>query len=139
MSAHFTTSKNPSWNFTTTRRIFEFTRADVGNTYYNTHKASLERVNQTKLNSESSIGIIPEHRLYCQGLNVLFVWRRSYVAHPRNPTGRVVRKVSNEKELLMTIQYKFPKFSVQAIQLENYTMAEQLYTIGKYTHKLPTG
>jgi len=68
----------------------------------------------------------------CFGANepsVLFIWRHNYVAHPRNPTGNVMRKISNENELLGHIQKTFPSMHVRGVQIDNYTMAEQLQMI----------
>jgi hypothetical protein len=42
-------------------------------------------------------------KLDCGNVSVLFIWRRDYLAHPRNPTGKVQRKIANEDELVEAI------------------------------------
>ena len=63
-------------------------------------------------------------------LNVLFIWRRNYVAHPRNPAGVVARKISNEDELLNITRRNFPKYSVVGEQLDKYPVKRQLEVMG---------
>ena len=63
-------------------------------------------------------------------LNVLFIWRRNYIAHPRNPSGVVSRKISNEDELLNVTKSHFPKYSVIGEQLDAYPVKRQLEVIG---------
>ena len=64
--------------------------------------------------------------LDCRKLNILIVWRRNYVAHPRNPTGSVKRKFANESEMLNTLNTHFAGHNVQGIQLDLYDMQTQL-------------
>ena len=47
----------------------------------------------------------------CQSLNVLFLVRHNYVAHPRNPTGKISRKLANEQQVLDDLKVKFSKHS----------------------------
>ena len=61
-----------------------------------------------------------------QRLNILFVWRRNYVAHPRNPSGIVTRKIANEEELLNATIRAFPKHNVSGLQLDKLSMREQM-------------
>ena len=35
-----------------------------------------------------------KYKRSCTSLNILFIWRRNYVAHPRNPKGIISRKIS---------------------------------------------
>jgi len=59
-------------------------------------------------------------------LSVTFIWRRDYVAHPRNPQGAVSRKIANEDELLRRVRLQLPHASVTGVQIDLYTMDRQL-------------
>ena len=52
--------------------------------------------------------------------------RRDYLAHPRNPTGFVSRKIANEAKLLRYVQKHHPTFHVQGMQIDQYDMRIQL-------------
>lgn len=62
----------------------------------------------------------------CQKLNILFIWRRDYVAHPRNPTGIVRRKIKNEFELVEKIKKWFPNYNIRGVQMDKLLMNEQI-------------
>ncbi|ELU08005.1 hypothetical protein CAPTEDRAFT_187734 [Capitella teleta] len=64
-------------------------------------------------------------------LKVLFIWRRDYVAHPRNPSGLITRKISNEQEILQAAQAAFPMYDVRGVQLDSLPMHEQLLLISQ--------
>jgi glycoprotein 2-beta-D-xylosyltransferase len=49
-------------------------------------------------------GADPSRKINCNSLRWLFIWRRDYVAHPRNKRGSVSRKIYNEDELLEAIK-----------------------------------
>jgi glycoprotein 2-beta-D-xylosyltransferase len=68
-------------------------------------------------------------KLNCAELNILFIWRRDYVAHPRNPTGSISRKIYNERELMKSVQEKYPSFHVRGMQIDLFNMQKQLHTI----------
>ena len=72
------------------------------------------------------------HILNCSSVNVLFIWRRNYVAHPRNPSGKIQRKIANEKELVQILKHNFPHYNVRGIQMEKFSMTRQVQTIGMY-------
>lgn len=57
---------------------------------------------------------------------VLFVWRRNYLAHPRNPTGIVARKISNEDELLNVTKHALKNCDIKGVQLDLLSIREQL-------------
>ena len=59
-----------------------------------------------------------ESQLDCRNITILFVWRRNYVAHPRNPSGRLRRRIANEFELLQTVKSHFPEYRVLGEQLD---------------------
>lgn len=66
----------------------------------------------------------------CANLTVLFVWRRDYLAHPRNPTGRVNRKIANEADLVATARRELlPTAHVRGEQLDALPMREQLLLV----------
>lgn len=70
------------------------------------------------------------HRLNCSRVNVLVIWRHDYVAHPRNPTGVVSRKIHNEDEVLKTL-LQFPDLIVKAEQIDLYSMKKQLELVSQ--------
>ena len=62
-------------------------------------------------------------------LNVLFIWRRDYVAHPRNPSGIIDRKIKNEEEILNASRKAFPTFNITGVQLDLIPIREQFRAI----------
>ncbi|XP_005097848.1 beta-1,2-xylosyltransferase RCN11 isoform X2 [Aplysia californica] len=72
------------------------------------------------------------HQLDCKKVNVLFIWRRDYVAHPRNKQGSVVRKFANEEEMLEQTQKTLGgTANVQGFQLDLMSMKDQLEVVSK--------
>jgi glycoprotein 2-beta-D-xylosyltransferase len=49
-----------------------------------------------------------ERRLDCSNISVLFIWRRDYVAHPRNPTGLVKVSAASQLNFSNARLSKFP-------------------------------
>lgn len=72
-----------------------------------------------------------DHKCSKSALNVLFIWRRDYVAHPRNPSGMVHRKIKNEGDLLNAVRKEFTSYKVSGIQLDLYNVSTQLYHISQ--------
>ena len=71
-------------------------------------------------------GVLGKSALGCKRLKLVIIWRRNYVAHARNPKGRIERKIWNEVELLRVAE-KTGFFSfVIGIQLEKLSMKSQL-------------
>ena len=70
-----------------------------------------------------------DHALDCNAVNVLLIWRRDYVAHPRNPTGNVSRKINNEQDLIDSVQAQYPNFTVNGVQIDQHGMPDQLRLI----------
>ena len=66
------------------------------------------------------------HTLNCDNLSVLFIWRRDYVAHPRNPSGFIQRKVENEQELIAKLRKKFSNYTIRGVQIDLFDMKQQL-------------
>ncbi|KAL4237441.1 hypothetical protein ACF0H5_002158 [Mactra antiquata] len=79
----------------------------------------------------SSFGVTIDDQLDCDKLNVLLIWRRDYVAHPRNPSGSVARKIKNEDELFETMTEVFEGHNVKAMQIDLLPMSEQLSITSK--------
>lgn len=79
----------------------------------------------------SKHGIFPEDALNCKMLNILILWRRDYVAHPRNPSGSISRKIKNEDELLRKISDIFKGHHVRGLQIDTLPMREQLIITSK--------
>ena len=77
----------------------------------------------------SRFNITQYHRLVCDQPRILFLWRRNYVSHPRNPLGKVSRKISNEAELLHYVSSNMPAASVNGIQIDKLNMQQQLQHI----------
>ena len=90
---------------------------------------SIPLVQDFRKDSLESFGLPSNHKKNCSALNILFIWRRNYVAHPRNPSGLVWRKIKNEDELLNTTKTTFPSAKVQGVQLDNLSPREQLALI----------
>ena len=84
-----------------------------------------------------SHGIARTHQQNRQKLNILFLWRRDYLAHPRQINSfkeantTIQRKIYNEEEILSAVQKSFPTHTVNGVQLDLITMKEQLEIIGK--------
>jgi glycoprotein 2-beta-D-xylosyltransferase len=65
-------------------------------------------------------------------LNIFFLVRHNYVAHPRNPSGTVIRQLSNEKQILDDLKIRFSNYSnikFSSNHFEELTIEEQLNTI----------
>ncbi|KAL4221942.1 hypothetical protein ACF0H5_017994 [Mactra antiquata] len=67
--------------------------------------------------------------LNCENLKILFIWRHNYVAHPRNPSGVVSRKIQNEDDLLSTARHVLPGHNISGIQIDKLSMENQLNLI----------
>lgn len=67
--------------------------------------------------------------LNCKKIKILFIWRRDYLAHPRNPSGKISRKIKNEKELLKSVKRKFQDFPISGVQIDLFTLEQQLEMI----------
>ena len=74
----------------------------------------------------SKYGVQTDYEAHCDKLNVVLLWRHDYLAHPRNPTGKVSRKIKNEEELLEKIMLVFQGHNVQGLQLDLFPMRKQL-------------
>ena len=46
-------------------------------------------------------------KVNCQSLKIFFLVRHNYVAHPRNPTGKITRQLPNEQQVLDELKGKF--------------------------------
>ncbi|XP_055882154.1 uncharacterized protein LOC106080300 isoform X1 [Biomphalaria glabrata] len=76
--------------------------------------------------------ISASHVINCQNINVVIIWRRDYVAHPRNKQGQVVRKFDNEHEIVQQVTKWLPsKSNVTGIQLDSMHMKDQLEIIAQ--------
>lgn len=67
----------------------------------------------------------------CNAISVTFIWRRDYLAHPRNPEGHVQRKIKNEDELLSSLKTEFPNHKIRGYQLDRLPMQKQLQIIAQ--------
>ena len=69
-------------------------------------------------------------------LNIVFLWRRDYLAHPRqNRQGKsnetITRKISNEKEILQKTKESYSNHNIKGVQLDMLSMKRQLHIISK--------
>lgn len=71
-------------------------------------------------------GVFGKSAFECERLRLVIIWRRNYVAHPRNPKGRIERKIWNENELIRVAKKTGLFSSVIGIQLEKLSMKRQL-------------
>ncbi|KAK6175453.1 hypothetical protein SNE40_013915 [Patella caerulea] len=69
--------------------------------------------------------------LNCSKLSVTIIWRRDYVAHPRNPSGVIQRKIKNEDEFLESVTELLRGHEVKAVQLETIPMEKQLELVSE--------
>ena len=70
------------------------------------------------------LGIAP-NQFSCDAVRVLVVWRRDYVNHPGNPTGKIDRKVENEKEVIATMK-SLNDVTVNEVQLDKLSVVDQI-------------
>lgn len=135
---------DPTWSvlFNSTQRLgdlpkrTQFKNLVWGMLGYNSHimdhyAPSLPLIAEFSKFFLSSYGINATHKLNCDNINIVFIWRRDYLAHPRNPSGSISRKIQNEQELVDTLRKNFPKFSIKGIQIDLFDMRQQLEFITK--------
>lgn len=79
----------------------------------------------------TSYRIVDTKQLDCDRLSILFLWRHNYVAHPRNPTGAISRKIKNERALLGVARDMYPQFNIEGLQLDLFDMHKQLQIIAQ--------
>jgi len=79
----------------------------------------------------SRFGVSQEKKLSCSRISILFIWRRDYVAHPGNPTGKISRKIFNEKEIVEAIESELPGHKVDGIQLDKLSMEDQVKLVSQ--------
>lgn len=85
----------------------------------------------------NSHGITHKHIQNLNQLNILFLWRRDYLAHPRQTSSfrrtnsTIQRKIKNEQELFDAVKSTYPQHNVNGVQLDLFTMEDQLKVVGK--------
>lgn len=77
----------------------------------------------------SAYDIDSRRQIDCAKLSILFIWRHNYLAHPRNPSGFVSRKIHNEEQLIQYIKRKNSNSVVTGIQIDSYGMRQQLQLV----------
>ncbi|CAF2051359.1 unnamed protein product [Rotaria magnacalcarata] len=60
--------------------------------------------------TQFNISYKENEQVNCQALNVFFLVRHNYVAHPRNPSGKITRQLTNEQQILDDLKIKFSKY-----------------------------
>ncbi|KAH3831156.1 hypothetical protein DPMN_104418 [Dreissena polymorpha] len=93
-----------------------------------THVPKLEEFRRFFLRQH---GLAINDRINCNNLTVLFLWRRDYLAHPRNPSGTVSRKIRNEEELIAAAKQHFSKHTILDVQLDLLDMTDQLIMVSQ--------
>ncbi|XP_063435523.1 uncharacterized protein LOC134716453 [Mytilus trossulus] len=78
-----------------------------------------------------SHGLDVSHKLNCDRVNILVILRHDYIAHPRNPKGKIARKMKNENEILTSLSSLFPSVDVKGVQIDSYSMNKQLELVSK--------
>jgi glycoprotein 2-beta-D-xylosyltransferase len=71
-------------------------------------------------------------QLNCQSLKIFFLVRHNYVAHPRNPSGKIGRRLPDERQILKELKMKFSEYSNINFtwnHFEELSIAEQLKII----------
>ncbi|OWF44197.1 beta-(1,2)-xylosyltransferase-like [Mizuhopecten yessoensis] len=64
-----------------------------------------------------------------QYLNITLILRNNYVAHARNPSGKIKRKLLNEEEIINEIRSAMPSTKLTAVQLDDLSMEDQVKLI----------
>ena len=59
-------------------------------------------------------------------LNVLVIFRRDYLNHPRNLEGVIDRKIANEKDVVNEMENEFPNLNITSVQLDSLPLKRQL-------------
>lgn len=72
-----------------------------------------------------------KHKINCRELRITIIWRRHYLAHPRNPSGYTTRRISNEEEVWNAVREADTMAVVNGVQLEKLSMVDQLELIAK--------
>lgn len=74
----------------------------------------------------SRFEIPDDHVINCKELRITIIWRRHYIAHPRNPSGYTARRIANEKEVWNAVRNADVNAIVNGVQLDRLSMVEQL-------------
>ncbi|XP_052780696.1 uncharacterized protein LOC128217538 [Mya arenaria] len=69
--------------------------------------------------------------LDCDNLTVVLLLRKDYLAHPRNPSGSVSRKIANNEELVQKLKELLPRHNVLSSQIDLLSMKDQLRLISR--------
>lgn len=87
----------------------------------------VEEFSNFVLSQHKSVG----KKLRCDRIDILFILREDYIAHPNNPSGLISRKIKNSAAIVSAVEDAFPGHSVGTIQLDQYQMADQLKWISQ--------
>lgn len=120
--------KNHEWNFK--NLVFGIDRYSGPIT---TELESLPFISEFQQTIYHANGIITPTKKPCslgkQYLNITLILRHDYVAHARNPTGKIKRKLANEGEIISHIKSAIPSTKLTAVQLEDLSMKNQVELI----------
>lgn len=79
----------------------------------------------------SRFDVKDDHVINCAELRITVIWRRNYVAHPRNPSGHVNRKIWNEEDVWKALKLADTSAIVNGVQLDRLDFYGQLQLISK--------
>lgn len=112
-------------------RRFFLARHNVSSTYAHHNITRCRHEPLGNISSAANRGTCLTLPSYCTAPYILVLLRRDYVAHPRNPSGHVSRKVANEEEVLRTLQKTLPDARVERFVPSELTMREQLARVAR--------
>ncbi|XP_045172554.2 uncharacterized protein LOC123534390 [Mercenaria mercenaria] len=72
-----------------------------------------------------------DHEVNCNELRITIIWRRHYIAHPRNPSGYTSRRIANEEEVWRSVKEADFQAVVNGVQLDRLSMVEQLELVSR--------
>ena len=84
----------------------------------------LKQFDSFRSHAYKKLSIVPK-KLECSQIRLTIAWRRDYVNHPGNPKGLIMRKISNEAEVLTSLK-SFASLQITEVQLEKLTVAQQI-------------
>lgn len=74
----------------------------------------------------AGVGVKKDRLCSEKSLTVLFILRHDYKSHVRNKNGLIDRKISNEQELLASLNSSFPTWHIKGIQLDTLNIVDQI-------------
>ncbi|XP_052780686.1 uncharacterized protein LOC128217535 [Mya arenaria] len=98
---------------------------------------AFRRIHQVPFLEEFKSFFLSRHSVHfndaldCDNLTVILLLRKDYLAHPRNPSGSVSRKIANDKQLIQKLKELLPRHNVLSSQIDLLSMKDQLSLISR--------